>query len=587
MTQLEGVPISPGLSAGTAVVYEFEVERHLELPRRRLSTGEIATEYNRLDQAVAHSHDELQDHHDRPDLDTDQFDVDALLAVHARMVSEVAAIVRQRVSDQFVNAEHALDRVIQEFVERLGQMESEYFRQREQDVRDVGRRMMRHLTGSLQAADVQLPANSVIVARELLPSEAVELAQSGLAAIVVEHAGRYSHTGILARSLCIPAVGGIHNATVQIRPGDHLLVDGETGRVTVSPTPAETEFFAARKRDCELFAQAAEADEALDCVTEDGVDVSLLANVGRLDEIDEVVAHHFDGVGLFRTEFIYLESRHRPTFEDQIAIYRSAAERLVDRPLVIRTFDLGGDKLPPFLTSGQGAINPHMHLRGLRFSLAEKQLFETQLRAIVELAQGRDVRILLPMVIGSHDFSLAVNAIERAMDAISAERRPLVGAMIETPAALFALDEILEMVDFVSIGTNDLMQYMLAADRDVAVPSDGFTALHPAMLRAVNQVVTAAAAIGCPVCVCGEEAGDVEFACLLVGLGIRELSVSPARGAAVRAAIRRINSQHAREVAEQALGCRRPDEIRQLLTQLQVTEETTEQIAYPRLMESQ
>lgn len=376
---------------------------------------------------------------------------------------------------------------------------------------------------------------------------------------------------ILARSLRIPAVGGIHNATVQVRPGEHLLVDGETGRVTVSPTSAETEFFAARKRDCELSAQVAKADGALDCVTEDGVDVALLANVGRPEEIDEIVAHNFDGVGLFRTEFIYLESHRRPTFEDQIAIYRNAAEQLVDHQMVIRTFDLGGDKLPPFLLRSGGAINPHTHLRGLRFSLAEKRLFETQLRAIVEVAQQRDVRILLPMVIGGHDFCLAVAAIERVMDSIPAKRRPLIGAMIETPAALFTLHEILEVADFVSIGTNDLMQYMLAADRDVAVPSDGFTALHPAMLRAVNQVVNTAAASGCPISVCGEEAGDVEFACLLVGLGVRELSVSPARGAAVRTAIRQTNCQHAREVADQALGCRRPDEVRQLLTQLHAT----------------
>jgi phosphotransferase system enzyme I (PtsI) len=567
MTQLEGVPVSPGFSAGTAVVYECEVGRRLEIPRRDLSAEEIATEHSRLEQAVTYSHDELQDRQGWQECDNARLDVDALLAVHAQMVSEVAAIVRQRVSDQFVDAEHALDAVIQEFVERLGQMENEYFRQREQDVRDVGRRMMRHLTGTLRPADIQLPANSVIVARELLPSEAVELAQLGLAAIVVEHPGRYSHTAILSRSLHIPAVGGIHNATDLIRPGEHLLVDGESGTVTISPTSAEMELFAARKRDCELFAQAAESYEELDCVTTDGVDVALLANVGRSSEIDEVVAHHFDGVGLFRTEFIYLESHCRPTYEDQIAIYRNAAERLGDRPLVIRTFDLGGDKLPPFLAEIPGTIKSHTHLRGLRFSLAEKRLFETQLQAILEVAQERDVRILLPMVIGSDDFSLAAAAINRVMKKAHTERRPLVGAMIETPAALFALDEILEMADFVSIGTNDLMQYMLAADRETTRPSDGFTAVLPAILRAVRQVVSTAAARGRPVCVCGEEAGDIEFACLLVGLGVRELSVSPARGAAIRKAIRKIDYRHAREVANQALGCRRPDEVRQLLTQ--------------------
>jgi phosphotransferase system enzyme I (PtsI) len=590
MAQLEGVPLSSGYAVGTAVIYECEVDRHLAVQRSDLSSHEIATEHGRLDRAVADSHGELHRSDCLHDFHADLTDVDALLSVHSRMVSEVAAIVRQRVSDQFVNAEYALDEVINEFVKRLGQVESEYFRQREQDVRDVGRRMMRHLTGSLHLSQTPLPADSVIVATELLPSEAVELVQSGLTALVMEHAGRFSHTAILARSLRIPAVGGVPHATSFIKPGQRLLVDGESGRVTIAPTPGEADLFAAQRKCHDWLASVAAEDDSASggsvaCTTADGVDVTLLANVGRTEEMGEVLAHNCGGVGLFRTEFIYLEASERPTYEDQVTIYRRVAEQLDGLPLVIRTFDLGGDKRPPFLENGQTAANPLTQLRGLRFSLDEKRLLETQLRAIAEVAQEHDARILLPMVLGGHDMSLAVSAIEDVLTSVGAERRPRIGAMIETPAALFALDEILDLADFVSIGTNDLTQYMLAANRDLASSSDDFSSLHPSVLRAIKQVVDAADARRCPLCVCGEEAGDVDFACLLIGLGVRELSLSPERVVSIRHALAEINADQAGEVAQQALQCRSPREVRNLSLELQAPIATRDPWAYPRLMD--
>jgi phosphotransferase system enzyme I (PtsI) len=250
----------------------------------------------------------------------------------------------------------------------------------------------------------------------------------------------------------------------------------------------------------------------------------------------------------------------------QSEIYSDMARGLDKLPLVIRTFDLGGDKLPPFLQLGGSETHTNLHLRGLRFSLAERELLDAQLSAILHAAQSSDISILFPMVIGSDDFAQAIATVDRIVDQLGMFRRPPIGAMIETPAALYALDEILEMADFVAVGTNDLTQYMLAADRDLSEGTDDCTAMHPAVLRAIKQVVDVAEKQHCPVSVCGEEAGDADFACLLVGLGIRKLSLSPCRGAAVRQAIREINSQHAREIANQALRCRKPSEVRELLS---------------------
>jgi phosphoenolpyruvate-protein kinase (PTS system EI component) len=282
-------------------------------------------------------------------------------------------------------------------------------------------------------------------------------------------------------------------------------------------------------------------------------------------ELDQVAEHHLSRVGLFRTEFLFIESRQRPSFDLQLQVYGDMAAKLAGLPMVIRTFDLGGDKLPPFLALDELRNRSSLHLRGLRFSLSEKNLLDAQLRAIVQVAQTADVRILFPMVIGSHDFALAIAAVNRAVQQLDVLRRPSVGAMIETPAALFALDEILELADFVAIGTNDLTQYMLAADRDLSEGTDDCTTMHPAVLRAIKQIVQASDRWNRPVCVCGEEAADADFARLLIGLGIREISLSPSRAAATRQVIRATNSRQATELAELALGCRSPSQVRALL----------------------
>jgi phosphoenolpyruvate-protein phosphotransferase (PTS system enzyme I) len=564
MHVLKGIAISPGYADGVAVVYDYETDYQLERPDRDILPAELGAEHGRLDDATEQSQGELKQAEQSSRGPETPADSTAVLSSHAQLVQDIAAQVKQHLSRELVNVEQALDNVVGELVDRLCQLENVYLRSREQDIRDVGRRMMRHLTGSPRFPFSHLPEHAVIVARELLPSEAVELSRAGLAAIVTEQGGTDSHTAILARALGIPSVTGLVDVTSQIQSGMRLLVDGEAGRVTIAPSAAELAEFSTSGENYQRTTAAMAADESLPCVTRDGIAISLFGNIGRPEEAEQIGIHNLSGVGLFRTEFLFLESQERPGFETQCEMYAQAANALEDRPLVIRTFDLGGDKLPPFLASQRSGPRPSRHLRGLRFSLAERLLFETQLRAIVQVAQTADVRILFPMIVGSHDFSRAIAAVDQVLDKLDAPRRPALGAMIETPAALFALEEILELADFVSIGTNDLTQYMLATDRRAADLTDECTAWHPAVLRAIQRVVDAAG-MDCPVCVCGEEAGEPDFARLLIGLGVRELSMTPARAAPVRQALRRIDCSTMRELANHALRCATPREVRQLL----------------------
>jgi phosphoenolpyruvate-protein phosphotransferase (PTS system enzyme I) len=313
MPLLKGIPISPGYAEATAVVYDYEVHRRLDVPRRDVPPSEIHREYRRLDEAVEQSSRELERAEAFARSGSGPGDPAAIFSAHSMLVREVAEKVQEYVGQEQVNVEQALEAVIEDLAGRLGQLKHAGFREREQDVRDVGRRMLRHLTGGSPWPPESLPAGSAVVARELLPSEAVEFARSGVVAIVAEQGGKNSHTAILARSFGIPAVTGIARVTAHIQPGMCLLVDGCAGEVLVNPSPSEVARFSALKREFDRSATAATTAETLPCMTRDGIGISLLANIGLPEEVEHVREHRLGGVGLFRTEFLCLESREPPS----------------------------------------------------------------------------------------------------------------------------------------------------------------------------------------------------------------------------------------------------------------------------------
>ncbi len=571
MERMEGTTLSTGLAKGVAVVVGYELQRTFVLAkvdeRDSISRADVGLECERMDGALKRSQEDLNTFtsaaSDTPSLSA----AVELLSVHATMATEIASAVKKQISSSLVGVEDALDSVISGWVNRLQKLDSDYLREREIDVRDVGQRMMRHLIGVAPADDVEFPQEAIIVARELVPSDAIALANSGVVGIVTELGGTLGHTAIIARSLGIPAVSGIRNVTQRIASGATLLVDGDTGFVTAEPTDDQLVAFAGCVADAKRRSIHESKIASGPCQTLDGTEIALYGNVGLQGDIDQVLERGLAGVGLFRTEFIYMQSKDRPDVESQRFIYAEMAERLGDRPLVIRTFDLGGEKLPLFLSLDRQSGTSNTNLRGLRFSLGEQNLLRDQLTAIVHVAQTANVRILFPMVIGGHDFSQAIAIVNEVMHECGASKRPLIGAMIETPAALFCLEEILELADFITIGTNDLTQYLLAADRELSSAHENVTVMHPAVLRAIHQIVTSAQQWDCPVCVCGEEAGEPEFVEIFIGLGGRELSLSPSRANRMRAAIGGIDIAVAKLLARQALACRSAQDVRELFSQ--------------------
>ncbi|EKK01997.1 phosphoenolpyruvate-protein phosphotransferase [Rhodopirellula baltica SH28] len=574
MKRMEGNSLSIGLAKGVAVVLGYELQRTITLPSDDvsdpISRSNVSGECDRMDVALEKSKQDLQD---LKSIATDNTSIASaidLVSAHASMAGEIASLVKDRISHDLVGVEDALESVICQTVGRLTKIDNDYLRERETDVRDIGQRMKRHLMGMTATRLDELPENAIIVARELAPSDAIALANSGIVGIVTQVGGNLGHTAIIARSMGIPAVSGIANATQRITSGMTLLIDGDAGIVTAEPSEQELSEFDSRmavanRESDTLQANHSDPATASTCQTLDGTDITLYGNVGLAADLDQVLHHGLAGVGLFRTEFLYLQSERRPDTESQRLLYEQMAARLGDRPLVIRTFDLGGDKLPPFLSQDENVDASSLSLRGLRFSLAEKDLLRSQLTAIVRVAQEADVKILFPMVIGGHDFSQAIAMVDEVVEECNAFKRPQIGAMIETPAALFCLVEILELADFIAIGTNDLTQYLLAADRELSAENDQVTAMHPAVLRAIHQIASAAKRWDCPVCVCGEEAGDPEFAEVLIGLGIRELSVTASRSEKLRTAIAKMDSTHASALALKAQDCRCPQEVRQML----------------------
>ena len=527
------------------------------IPRYRIDAAMTADERHRFENALQLGAEDIARLRQHVEAEVGGAEA-AIFDAHLALLRDRQFLSRvgDRIDRERINAEWAVETVVSDYAERLALAESEYLRERAADIRDLGRRLLRHLARHDRTPLSSLPGQSVLVARELYPADLVEIDRAHLAAILTELGGQTGHAAILARALGIPAISGIEEATRLITSGVELFVDGTTGEVWVDPSPREAAQFTQSSKDYQDRLATALSEERLASQTSDGLTIGLFGNIGRAHEAESVGQHGLDGIGLFRTEYLFMDEPEAPSLDKQRAVYRAVAEQIGDRPLVIRTLDLGGDKFPRFL-SPHREDNPMLGLRGLRFSLTSgRVLFETQIRAILAVAaRGRDVRILLPMVLGPADFAAALGIIREVAQRDHANVFPKVGAMIETPAAIFMIDELIGLSDFASLGTNDLVQFILAADRDsLEITADNGT-LHPGVLRAIKVVTEAGARSGKPVSICGEAAADPRLTELLIGLGLRDLSMSPAASVRIRQRVRTVDSHKAAEVASRAIGC--------------------------------
>lgn len=561
---LTGITVSPGVAVGSAVVFPgVEVSPGKHGPGA--SGCDPDHEAERLSAALAQSLNDLAELVTRTREDT------GMEAAHIfrsqQTMLEDAALqeeLHHAVTAGGHTAEAAVTEVLNRYVALFEAMDSTALnRDRREDLQDVQRRVLRVLQGSAGPSFASLSHGSVVVAEELFPSDAIVIPRDRVTAIITERGGITSHAAILARNFRIPAAVGVAGATASIRPGAPVVLDGthgETARVHVHPAGATLGRlkraqlrYAARQ---EAFAQERDRDP----VTLDGRRMMLSANVSSVEEAHHAVASGARSIGLFRTEFLFMQRGGKNAERWQRQTYHELARMFPEAPVTIRTLDIGADKPVPGISPPQEA-NPALGYRGIRVSLDRPELLRGQLRAAVDAAASGTVQILVPMVTGPQEMRQVLDILH---DVAGKTNLPAVGAMIEVPSAVFMVDELAELVDFVSIGTNDLTQYLLAADRNNSRIQQYFQPLHPAVFRAIHQVVTGAHRHGLPVGVCGELGGMPQAIPVLVGLGVDELSMAPHALPEAVHVIRRIDSRQAASLARDVLAA--PDTAAVLAT---------------------
>jgi len=445
-----------------------------------------------------------------------------------------------------------------------------YLRERAADVRDVGRRLLSTMVERQKAGRLEIPEGAIIVAQELLPSVTARLQLENARAFVTERGSRFSHSSILARSMGTPAVAGIPDASTQIKTGDRVVVDGVAGIVLVEPEPSVDREY--QRLEAELRASKAELRDlvGVPSATGDGTAIPLLANINKFADTEAALRFGADGIGLYRTEFAFSVRPRLPSEDEQFEFLARAAERFHPRKVVFRLLDLGGDKVLPYLPLPPSR-NPSLSQRGVRLLLERLDVLKPQLRAFLRVSADHPVSILLPVVSGVEDVRRVREVLRQVQRELTADGRTFdpavpVGAMIEIPAAALMAQALAEEADFLSLGTNDLVQYVLAADREDESAAGSYQPLHPGVLRLIRLVADAADEAGRELTICGEMAGDPANTELLLGLGLRALSVAPGQLLEVKSAIRATQLDDAREVARQALALRSVPEVETLLS---------------------
>ena len=564
---LQGIAASPGLAIGPAKVLPG-VE--IDVVRRTVDVAQAAAECDRLDRALASARAELGELVAQVDA-LHEAETGKVLDIQVMLLDDPAVReeAHRAIRDERVNAEFAFHRMFARAASTYEASDAEVFRDRAVDFRDISRRVLRHLTGGLPSRLAALEKPSVIVAHDLEPSETIHFHHGRVLAVVTDEGGRTAHSALLARSHGIPAVVGLRTVTREVKDGDLVAVDGYAGAVWARPSERRAARFRRRVKILAEHGKELEALRDLPATTPDGRSVELSANLEIPEEVGHVLASGASGVGLYRTEFFYLGRPHLPTEEEQTAAYRAIAERLHPRPVIIRTMDLGGDKVASYMRSDDEA-NPFLGWRGIRFALHHPEVFRTQLRAVLRASTVGNVKMMFPMVTTYGELDEALALLDEVKKELAREKVPFdakceVGMMVETPSAVWSADHMAKRVSFFSIGSNDLIQYTLAMDRGNAKIAYLYEPLDPAILRSIKATIDAGHAAGIWVGVCGEMAGDPRIAALLLGMDVDELSVSPFDLPRVKAVLRTLSHETARALANEALALPSAPAIRRLL----------------------
>jgi phosphotransferase system enzyme I (PtsI) len=571
---LHGHAVSGGITIGYA---HLVTTARLEVVHYEIPDEAVEAEVSRFEAGLRKARDELSALKDHIPADAPQ-EFEAFLNLHRMILDDSAlsqapkALIRERRA----NAEWALVQQMEKLTDRFDEIDDAYLRERKADVQQAVERVLKALMGAQTLAEPALSEEHelIVVAHDLSPADMILFKRHHFGGFITDVGGVTSHTAIVARSLGIPAIVGLHHAFQTISERELVIVDGVMGVVIVNPDPVVLAEFRLRQSQLDLEREKLKRLRSTKATTLDGTPVELFANIELPEDMPEVLEAGAEGVGLFRSEFMFLNRKDLPSEDEQFEAYRNVAQAMGGRPVVLRTLDLGADKaLNGHGKAVQNIPNPAMGLRAIRFCLAEPQMFLTQLRAILRASRYGKVRILLPMLAHLHEIEQTLALIRQAKQQLDERDTPYdreieIGGMIEIPAAALALPIFMRRLDFLSIGTNDLIQYTLAIDRTDDAVAHLYDPLHPAVLTLVAGTIQTATRGGVPVAVCGEMAGDLQLTRLLLGLGLRNFSMHPSQLLLIKERILRTNLAEVQALAQRVLRASDPAKTKELLARL-------------------
>src|SRR3989440_2061762 len=562
--RFEGAGVSTGRAFGKIHVVRDDLD---DVARYRISPSQVPHEIGRFETALIQTRMQILEMQQRiaesiGAKDAAIFDAHLLVVEDRTLIDEVL----RKLETDLCNVEWVFQEVATRYAETLNKIDDPYLRERALDIQDVTKRVIRNLQGKAPKTFIPLDEPHILVTHNLTPSDTASIDRANVLGIATDLGSRTSHTAILARSLNIPAIVGLHDITAKLETGQQVLLDGNDGWLILDPMPETLAQYAKiESRRARVTAQLKELRETTS-TTRDGRHIVLSANIELPEDVDAVKANGAEGIGLYRTEFLYLNRPTLPTEEEQYRTYRKVAERVCPEPLIIRTFDLGGDKLAPGTVDIGDELNPFLGWRAIRFCLENVEIFKTQLRAISRARPLGNVKIMFPMISGLDELRSAIAVFEDCKEElrdsnIDVVERLEVGAMIEIPSAAICASVLAPEVDFFSIGTNDLIQYALAVDRVNEKIAHLYQPPHPAVLRLLKMIADAAHADNIWVGVCGEMAGDIALAPLLLGLGMDELSTAAILVPRVKRAVQSLAIPECRQLVEETFKLNTASEI--------------------------